>query len=61
MALVVDEATKRMARMLGAEEAEIRDGVAEEGLSSSFYDDTGRPSLFVGLQSDDDREHQTKK
>lgn len=58
---VVDDQTRRMARMLGQDEAEIQEDAEEEGLSGSFYDDTGRPSLFVGLQSDEDRENQTKK
>jgi len=59
--VVVDESTKRMARMLGADEAEIHQDTEEEVLSGSFYDETGRPTLFVGLQSDEDRENQTKR
>lgn len=61
MPLLVDESTRRMARMLGSTEDDIQNEVDEEALSQSFYDDTGRPSVFVGLQSDDDREMQTKK
>lgn len=49
-----------MARMLGANEDELN-GVDEEGLASSFYDESGRPTVFVGLQSDDEREMQTQK
>ena len=60
MPLLVDESTRRMARMLGANEDELND-VEEEGLASSFYDETGRPTTFVGLQSDDEREMQTQK
>jgi hypothetical protein len=59
--VLVDEATKRMARMLGSDESEIEQSTEEEGLSGSFYDETGRPSLYVGLQSDEDRENQTKR
>jgi|EP00624_Nannochloropsis_granulata_P002334 hypothetical protein len=59
--VVVDESTKRMARMLGADESEIQQDAEEERLSGSFYDESGRPTLFVGLQSDEDRESQTKK
>lgn len=61
MPVLVDDQTRRMARMLGQDAAEIQQDAEEEGLSGSFYDETGRPSLFVGLQSDEDREHQTKK
>lgn len=50
-----------MARMLGGDESEIQQDTEEEALSGSFYDETGRPSLFVGLQSDEDRENQTKR
>jgi len=59
--VLVDEATKRMARMLGADESEIQQDTEEEALSGSFYDEAGRPTLFVGLQSDEDRENQTKR
>lgn len=59
---VVDEQTRRMARMLGATDEEILDdGADDEIISKSFYDGNGRMSMYVGLESDEQQELRTQK
>lgn len=59
---VVDEQTRRMARLLGATDEEIADdGADEEIMAKSFYDGTGRMTTMVALESDQDRELRTQK
>lgn len=59
---VVDEQTRRMARLLGATDEEVFDDQDDEVLlAKSFYDGDGRMSVMVGLEADQDRELRTQK
>lgn len=61
---VVDDQTRRMARLLGATDEEVEDYQEEndeEVMAKSFYDMTGRMSVMVGLENDQDRELRTQK
>lgn len=61
----IDEQTRRMARLLGATDEELEEDIEAENdealMSKSFYDMTGRISVMVGLEADQDREKRTQK